>query len=214
MSNAREDIFTVLIGRKWIRRFPVAITNTFRFIESNGVTKNIQFTDKFMNPGKFNKVLIEDSSSGKRFVKDALSSVIVESSNGASSIVKGTKLSSDLLCIFDEFGFGGYIEAFIDKAPANMPYIAWKSFECFLLEEHFKDTAGYDYFNAEDNAESQIHNHCQSYSKATWTATKCNTCEKPCKCYPKDIIKHSKYGWILNNNKSPLLRAAEKGKGI
>ena len=95
-----------------------------------------------------------------------------------------------------------------------MPYIAWKSFEGFLLEEHFNDTAGYCYFNAEDNAESQIHNHCQSYSKSTWTATKCNTCEKPCKCYPMDIIKHSKYGWILNDKKSPLLRAAEKGKGI
>ena len=167
-----------------------------------------------MNPGKFNKVLIEDSSSGKRFIKDALSSVIVEYSNGASSIVKGTKLSSDLLCVFDEFGFGGYIEAFLDKAPENMPYIAWKSFEGFLLEEHFRDTAGYGYFNAEDNATSQIHNHCQSYSKATWTAAKCNTCEKSCKCYPKDIIKHSKYGWILSEKKSPLLRAAEKGRGI
>lgn len=41
VSNARDDIFTVLIGRKWIRRFPVAITNTFRLIESNGVTENI-----------------------------------------------------------------------------------------------------------------------------------------------------------------------------
>lgn len=38
--------------------------------------------------------------------------------------------------------------------------------------------------------------------------------EKPCKCYPKDIVKHSKYGWILNDKKSPLLRAAEKGRGI
>jgi hypothetical protein len=214
VSNAREDIFTVLIGRKWIRRFPVAITNTFRFIESNGVTKNIQFTDKFMNPGKFNKVLIEDSSSGKRFIKDALSSVIVESSNGASSIVKGTKLSSDLLCIFDEFGFGGYIESFLDKAPIDMPYIAWKSFEGFLIEEHFKGTAGYNYFNAEVNAERQLHEYCQLYSKASWSASRCNSCKELCRCYPKDIIKHSKYGWILNDKKSPLLRAAEKGKGI
>lgn len=64
------------------------------------------------------------------------------------------------------------------------------------------------------DAESQIRNHCQSYSKSTRTAARCNTCEKPCKCYPKDIIKHSKYGWILNDKKSPLLRAAEKGRGI
>lgn len=214
VSNAREDIFTVLIGRKWIRRFPVAITNTFKLIESNGVTKNILFTDKFMNTGTFKSVLVEDSSSGKRFMERVFPSMDVKSSHGAPGIVKEDNLSSDVLCVFDEFGFGGYIEAFLDKAPENMPYIAWKSFEGFLLEELFRDTAGYGYFNAEDNATSQIHNHCQSYSKATWTAAKCNTCEKSCKCYPKDIIKHSKYGWILSEKKSPLLRAAEKGRGI
>ena len=213
VANARDDIFTVLIGRKWIRRFPVAVTITFKLMESNGVTKNILFTDKFMNPGTFKKVLIEDSSSGKKFVEEVLSNVDIKSSNGAPGIVKEDNLSSDILCIFDEFGFGGYIEAFLDKAPINMPYVAWKSFEGFLLEEHFKDTAGYNHFNAEVNAESQLHNHCQSYSKTSWSIAKCNTCKELCKCYPKDIIKHSRYNWILSDKKSPLLRAAEKGKG-
>lgn len=213
VSNARDDIFTVLIGRKWIRRFPVAITNTFKLMESNGVTKNILFTDKFMNPGTFKKVLIEDSSSGKKFIEEVLPKVDIKSSNGAPGIVKEDSLSSDVLCIFDEFGFGGYIEAFLDKAHINMPYIAWKSFEGFLLEEHFKDTAGYDYFNAEVNAESQLHYHCQLYSKTSWSTTKCNTCKELCKCYPKDIVKHSRCNWILSDRKSLLFRAAEKGKG-
>ena len=166
-----------------------------------------------MNPGAFKKVLIEDSSSGKRFIEEVLSSVDIESSNGASGIVKGDKLSLDMLCIFDKFGFGGYIEAFLDKAPINMPYIAWKSFEGFLLEEHFKDTAGYGYFNSEANAESQLHEHCSLYSKTSWSVSMCNTCKELCRCYTKDIIRHSRYSWILSDGKSMLLRAAEKGKG-
>lgn len=83
VSKKRSDIFTVIIGRKWIRRFPVAITNTFNLIESNGVTKNILFTDKFMNTGTFKSVLVEDSSSGKRFMERVFPGMNIKSSYGA-----------------------------------------------------------------------------------------------------------------------------------
>lgn len=122
-------------------------------------------------------------------------------------MVKKDALKSNRLCIFDELGFGGYIEEFLDRAPKDMPYVAWKSLEGFLLEELFSETVSYKFFNVEDNAEKTLNSLCNSYAKSTWTAeVHCLRCPKLCKCKPYILVQHSQYNWILDNKQSGMTK--------
>ena len=48
----RSDICWVIIGRKFARRPPVSMSNTFKLYTSYGVTKNVQFYNKDECVGK------------------------------------------------------------------------------------------------------------------------------------------------------------------
>ena len=82
----RSDICWVIIGRKFARRLPVAMSNTFKLYTSHGVTKNILFCDKDECVGKFSRVVVEDSNSGLEFIKNSVNRNAV-TSNGASGII-------------------------------------------------------------------------------------------------------------------------------
>ena len=138
----RSDICWVLIGRKFARRIPVAMSNTFKFYTSHGVTKNIQFCDKYECAGTFSRVVVEDSNSGLEFIRNSVDKNAVTSS-GAPGIITDLKDNSDTLYFFDAVGFGGYIEEFMDISKGSTRYVAWPSFAGFLLTKSLSLSIAY-----------------------------------------------------------------------
>lgn len=44
-KSKRDDVCFVILGRKWARRLPITMCNTFKLVEVKGLTKNVLFTD-------------------------------------------------------------------------------------------------------------------------------------------------------------------------
>lgn len=206
----RSDICWVLIGRKFARRIPVAMSNTFKFYTSHGVTKNIQFCDKYECVGTFSRVVVEDSNSGLEFIRNSVNKSAV-TSNGASGIITDLRNNRDTLYFFDSVGFGGYIEEFMSVSKGSTPYVAWPSFEGFLLTEKFNRDIDYNKFNIEEGIVSQLRMYNRNYSKRTGCCdSSCVKCIESCKDTAKRIMSKSKYSWTMHNSGLDLLLSASK----
>lgn len=206
----RSDICWVIIGRKFARRLPVSMSNTFKLYTSHGVTKNILFCDKDECVGKFSRVVVEDSNSGLEFIKNSVNRNAV-SSYGASGIINDLKDHCDTLYFFDAVGFGGYIEEFMDTSKGSIPYVAWPSFEGFLLTEKFNYDIDYNSFNIEESIVNQLRVYNRSYSKKTGCCdSSCVECIESCKDTSKRIMAKSKYAWTMRNDGLDLLLNASR----
>lgn len=193
----RSSVCWVFLGRKYSRRLPIAIENTFKLYRAHGVTKNIPFCEKMSNEAPYTKVLTEDSKSGNIFIRDALK-MNVGTTNSASGMIKKNAMQHDQLCVFDSLGFGGYIEDFLRQSRGIVPYVAWPSFEGFLLKYLFKDEVPYDAFNAEVAAVEKLKKYIPGYAKSVGCCSSaCIKCSNDCKNEARDIIANSEYAWIL-----------------
>lgn len=205
----RSDICWVLIGRKFARRIPVAMSNTFKFYTSHGITKNIQFCDKYECAGTFSRVVVEDSNSGLEFIRNSVDKNAV-TSDGAPGIIKDLRNNSDTLYFFDAVGFGGYIEEFMSISKGSTRYVAWPSFEGFLLTEKFNCDIDYSKFNTEEEIVKQLRMYNRNYSKRTGCCdTSCVKCIELCKDTAKRIMTKSKYSWAMDSGLGLLLSASK-----
>lgn len=190
----KQNLFVILIGRTGIKRLPIPIGAIHKLINVKGVTKNMPVypEEMYSLPCKpIFTIVTEDSMSGYKFMSQVHNTVTM---CGASKYKQF--LDSNNLLVLDSLGFGAYICEFMDKArDYNQPYIMWKSFECFILEEVFNMTCQTDAFNAEE-AYTVLLNKVTNghYSKHTGCCgDACNHCDNSCKHYDAAKILFNKY---------------------
>lgn len=190
----KQNIYVVLIGRAGIHRLPVPISALHKLIVVKGVTKNVPIYPEEMYdlPDKnISTIVTEDSMSGYNFMSQIHHTVSMQGAAKYKHFI-----NSDNLLVLDSLGFGAYVSEFLDKARAyNQPYIMWKSFECFLLEEVFNMTCQADAFNLED-AYTVLLNEVTNghYSKHVGCCgTACNSCNNTCKHYDAAKVLFKKY---------------------
>ena len=197
----RHDVFFILLGRKYAKRLPVAIMNTFKLLDIKKVTRNVTMSDS--NPiryDEFSKVVVEDSCSGFTFFDAIFNDV--ESSKGAPGIIKAVNSESidNTLLIFDSLGFGAYIEEFLDLCKLkDVAFICYNSFEYFILENLFNSTLIPKEINTEDAVTKLLRVYNANYSKSDGcTGDACFKCKLTCKTSSLAVLKKSNYRDVLN----------------
>lgn len=101
-----------------------------KIIKNRNIYSNID-TNKDINLGKINKLITEDSGSGKYFFEN-LPNITVTSTNGNGNITKS--ISDDSVVFFDRVSFGPYIKKLLELIVyKNIGIICPQSFEHLLL---------------------------------------------------------------------------------
>lgn len=194
----RNDVYFLLMGRKYRKRLPIAVESTFVFRTIKGVTSNHKFVEnELYNAANFKIVKVEDSKSGFYFFDKVFNNV--ESLGSNSKVINS--INEDTLVIFDAAGFGGYIEDFCKKVKSNTEYayLGYQSFEFFILDEIFKDTSIPSTINMEEGYTEKLRACIQGYSKSNGcTGDACKVCSNTCKQSSIRVFRKSKYKELLN----------------
>lgn len=164
-SIKRSDLYFLIMSRKSLRQIPLSVESVHKFINVQGITKNVNyFNRELIKINKFNKLIVEDSKSGYYFFKKCVDSC--ESSYGNSNLLK--MMSKTNLIIFDSLGFGGYITELLDKVnnDPSLLYTHYKSFEAFILEEVYRESTDFKSINPEKEAYIRLKEILPGYSKA------------------------------------------------
>lgn len=190
----KQNLFVVLIGRAGINRLPIPISAIHKLVTVKGVTKNIPvYPDEMCSlPDKnISTIVTEDAISGYSFMSQIHHTISMQGASKYKHFI-----NSDNLLVLDSIGFGAYVCEFMDKArDYNQPYIMWKSFECFILEEVFNMTCQIDAFNTEAAYTALLNKVTNGhYSKHVGCCgTACNSCNNTCKYYDVAKILFKKY---------------------
>ena len=165
LQNTRSDLNVVIFGRKRIKELPIPTTAVYKLITVKGITKNIPYCDsELINIGKFKTLITEDSMSGYHFFSKCFSNC--RSSYGNSGVIKN--LSQEEIVLFDSLGFGGYLTDLLDEVKKNpkLLYVAYRSFEAFLLEEIFNMDIDDKVLNPEVKSFNKLKERVPEYSKS------------------------------------------------
>lgn len=187
----REDLYFVLLSRSGLCNIPLSIESIYKFVEVQGITKNIPYVNELrFNLGKFDELLVEDSGTGYEFFKKCFNRCKPLYGNG--NVLKN--LSEDKLTIFDSLGFGGYLPGLIDACRLNpkLLYAYYGSFEEFLLKTLFNKESNIKLINPEKDATNKLKEIIPDYSKS------CNNLEKILGRSFLSILKESELAVLLD----------------
>ena len=149
----KSDNYFIIINRG-VNYLPVHVDSVYTLQSSNHFYTLKPLYSRFKNNDikDIDSIIVEDSSSGFTFIQDVFSAfdilnrIKIETSNGASKIVKKIEEHHNLgkrnfVIFYDAAAFAGYIDNFIEcmrkYRDSSFFVVDWDSFEHYLLGSKF-----------------------------------------------------------------------------
>lgn len=143
----QSDNYFLIISRDTLDWLPLAVTNLYQ-MQIEGKNHFLVPLFKVENKRNFSgvdRILVEDSGSGKKFFEEYFPSVPCKSAGSKNNILRRAKalMETDsiksLLIVYDSAAFGYQVAAlnnWLTEKPYRVQILDWESFEHFVLESN------------------------------------------------------------------------------
>lgn len=202
-----SENYFLIISRRNFDFLPISVDNYYKLVMENSVTHNVPIFPRF-KVNKFtgiDKIVTEDSVSGKKFFEEYFPDFEVDSAHSKSELAYyiNNKYSGDerLLVVYDAAAFAYSANAFFEAIKGkSIQILDWESFENFILRQKVfnvvleqKDcTCVWE--SLEEYSTKKLSELVEGYSKSSLprcikNKSVCSSCSKVNNCH----YKHSEF---------------------